>query len=475
LMSARLLLRLVATMERNPGIGLVQTLPIIVGASTPFARLQQFAARVYGPVIANGLAFWHGAEGNYWGHNAMIRTRAFADCAGLPKLSGRGPFGGHILSHDFVEAALLRRGGWAVHMEPRLGGSYEEGPPSLVDVAVRDRRWCQGNLQHAAVLPARGLHWVSRMHLLTGIGSYATAPLWLLFLLVGLLIALQVHFEPFDYFPGGRSLFPRWPIVDPVRARFLFEGAMGVLLLPKLLGLVATLLRSAARRGCGGGARLVAGVLVEVLLSGLVAPIAMLTQTADVVSVLRGRDSGWQPQRRGDGAVPWDEIATRYASHTLVGLLLLGAALLASQSLVLWMLPVVAGLTLAIPLALGSGNARIGRAMGCSGLMRIPEEQAPPPVLRRAARLRSEPSARAGVRQLLENPKLFEAHVSMLPARRRRGEGAISIPLVVGRAKVEEADTLEGALRTLSAAELMALISDESALARLAMLARAAS
>ncbi len=226
-MSGETLVRLAAAMERNARVGLIQTLPVIVGAATLFGRLQQFAAQVYGPVIAHGLAWWHGAESNYWGHNAMIRTRAFASCAGLPVLRGRAPFGGHILSHDFVEAALLRRGGWEVHMLPGLPGSFEEAPPSLTDLAIRDRRWCQGNLQHAAVLPARGLHWISRLHLLTGIGSYVAAPLWLMFLAIGLLIALQARFEPFDYFPAGRSLFPRWPQVDPVRARYLVRGRDG--------------------------------------------------------------------------------------------------------------------------------------------------------------------------------------------------------------------------------------------------------
>ena len=186
-MEGEALVRLVAAMERHPDVGLIQTLPVIVNGASLFARMQQFAGRVYGPLIATGIAWWHGAEGNYWGHNAVIRTRAFAEQAGLPNLRGRKPFGGHILSHDFVEAALMRRGGWAIHMVPALRGSYEESPPSLTDLAVRDRRWCQGNLQHMAVLPARGLHRISRLHLLTGIGSYLTAPLWLLFLAVGLL------------------------------------------------------------------------------------------------------------------------------------------------------------------------------------------------------------------------------------------------------------------------------------------------
>ena len=183
LMTGDTLVRLVAAMERNPGVGLIQTFPVMVNATTPFARVQQFAGRLYGPLIAYGLAWWHGADGNYWGHNAVIRTRAFAQSAGLPTLSGPRPIGGHILSHDFVEAALMRRGGWAVVMAPALPGSYEESPPSLTEYAARDRRWCQGNLQHTGVLAARGLHWVTRLHLATGIGSYVAAPLWLLFLL----------------------------------------------------------------------------------------------------------------------------------------------------------------------------------------------------------------------------------------------------------------------------------------------------
>ena len=149
----------------------------------------------------------------------------------------------------------MRRGGWAIHMVPGLGGSYEEGPPSLTDLLVRDRRWCQGNLQHVAVLPARGLHWVSRLHLLTGIGSYVTAPMWLLFLLIGVLIALQARFVPPEYFSAERSLFPQWPAQDPVRSMWVFVGTMGVLLVPKLLSLIALVADRETRRGCGGGIR----------------------------------------------------------------------------------------------------------------------------------------------------------------------------------------------------------------------------
>ncbi len=307
LMTGECIVRIAAAMEQNPHVGLIQTLPVIIGGRSLFARLQQFAGRLYGPLIAHGLAWWHGPDSNYWGHNAIIRTRAFAECAGLPHLRGRKPFGGHILSHDFVEAALVRRGGWAVHMVPWLHGQLRGGPPSLTDLAIRDRRWCQGNLQHAAVLPARGLHYVSRLHLLTGIGSYITAPLWLIMLLAGLLTALQARFVPPDYFPSEFSLFPAWPAQDPIRAAWVFVGTMAVLLVPKLFAYVVMLFDREQRRGFGGGFLALGGLLVETLIAGLAAPMMMVAQSAAVASILAGRDGGWQPQRRGDGSVPLGE------------------------------------------------------------------------------------------------------------------------------------------------------------------------
>ena len=319
LMTGDTLVRLVAAMERNPQVGLIQTLPVMVNATTPFARVQQFAGRVYGPLIAHGLAWWHGADSNYWGHNAMIRTRAFAECGGLPVLSGPRPIGGHILSHDFVEAALMRRGGWAIHMAPALGGSFEESPPSLTEYAARDRRWCQGNLQHAGVLPARGLHWLSRLHLLTGIGSYITAPLWLLFLLTGILISLQAQFIRPEYFPKTFTLYPQWPAQDPVRAAYVFAATMGLLLAPKLIGYLAMLADGPMRRGFGGAIRAFVSMIAEVIISGLIAPVMMLIQSSSVAGILMGRDSGWNVQRRDDGSLPLRDVARRYGWHTAFG------------------------------------------------------------------------------------------------------------------------------------------------------------
>jgi membrane glycosyltransferase len=469
-MTGDCLVRLVAAMERTADAGLIQTLPVIVGGRTLFARMQQFAGRLYGPVIAHGIAWWHGAEGNYWGHNAVIRTRAFAEATGLPALPGRKPFGGHVMSHDFVEAALLRRAGWAVHMMPALAGSYEEGPPSLTDLSVRDRRWCQGNLQHMAVLPARGLHWISRLHLLMGIGAYATAPLWLLFLVTGILISLQARFIVPEYFPVGPSLFPKWPAVDPVRSMWVFILTMGVLLGPKLLASIAALARSEERRGFGGALRMGAGVLIETVLTGLLAPVAMLTQSAAACSILAGRDGGWQPQRREDGRIPLGETARRYAPHTLVGLVLGLASWLVSTPLLLWMTPVVLGLALAIPLA--ALTATRFPALARAGILRTPEDRTPPPALLRLGALQehyTEPS-RDPLRRLLGEPRLLAAHLAMLPPPRRRGEPH-DPSLLVGRAKIEEADGIPEALDSLTRPELSAVLGDHAALRRLQELA----
>jgi len=464
-MTGETIIRLAGILERNPGVGLVQTLPVIVGGETLFARMQQFAGRVYGPMIAHGIAWWHGAEGNYWGHNAMIRTAAFAAHAGLPTLRGRKPFGGHIMSHDFVEAALLRRGGWAVHMEPGLPGSYEESPPSLADIAVRDRRWCQGNLQHLGVILARGLHPISRLHLAMGIGSYVTAPLWLLFLVTGILISLQARFVLPDYFPAGPSLFPLWPAVDPVRSKWVFIGTMAVLLGPKLLAYAALMLRE--RRAFGGALRTLAGVLIETVLAGLIAPVAMLTQSAAVFSILAGRDGGWQPQRR-DGVIPFRETTRQYRAHTVIGLALGLASYLVSPSLLLWMSPVVLGLALAIPMAAWTAGRGPGQALRRVGLLRIPEEQAPPAVLAAAERLQAELHAaeETAFRHLAADPRLLLTHSAMLPPPRALG-APFNPALLMGLAKLEEAPTLDAAAAALTRQETAAVLADARGLALL--------
>ena len=296
LMTGECILALTRAMEADPHAGIIQSLPLILNRNTLFARVQQFAARFYGPIVAAGLSAWSGKDGNYWGHNAIIRLAAFAGHAGLPSLPGKPPFGGHILSHDFVEAALIRRGGWSVSMLPDLEGSYEEGPPSLIDLAVRDRRWCQGNLQHARVILARGLQWSSRQHFATGIAAYVASPLWLMQLIVGLLLVLQTRFVRPEYFTREFSLYPAWPRFDAERALSLFILTMAVLLVPKALGWVLALCDARTRRDAGGAIRLTLSALLEIVISALLAPVLMLIQSGSVFQILSGRDTGWNPQ-----------------------------------------------------------------------------------------------------------------------------------------------------------------------------------
>jgi membrane glycosyltransferase len=464
LMAGDAIVRLVHAMEANPTAALVQTQPVIVNARSLFGRLQQFAGRVYGPIIAAGNAWWHGPESNYWGHNAIIRVRAFAQEAGLPELRGRKPFGGHILSHDFVEAALMRRAGWAIYTAPSLGGSFEEVPPSILDFAARDRRWCQGNLQHIAVLPARGLHWVSRLHLMTGIGSYLTAPIWFIFLLLGLLISLQAHFVRPEYFPKGFSLFPTWPAQDPVLAAWVFAATMGLLIVPKLLAYLVLISRRKERVLFGGSIRVLAGILAETVLAAMIAPSMMIFQSSAVAEILLGRDAGWEVQRRSDGEVARGEIYRKLTAPTLFGLVLGLSAYAVSIPLLLWMSPVVVGLVLTLPLGLLTSSR-----LKTAGLFATPEDNCPPPVLVRAKELAA--SARiemtGALQQLRQDTGLLNYHLVSLSHVSRPKLGWIDVPLATARAKIEECTSFEEAVAWLDRQESRAVLNNPVILQRI--------
>jgi len=474
LMSGPAIVALAAAMEADPDAGIIQTLPLIINRNTLFARLQQFAARIYGPVIAAGLAAWSSRDGNYWGHNAIIRTRAFAEACGLPDLPGKPPFGGHILSHDFVEAALIRRAGWAVYMLHRLEGSYEESPPSLIDVAVRDRRWAQGNLQHARVIGAAGLHPATRQHFATGIAGYLASPLWLLQLVIGILLVLQTATERPDYF-GGAGFSPVFPRFDPVRALQLFGLTMAVLLAPKFLGLIVALRDGAVRRACGGAGRVILSSLVEILLSALVAPVAMVIQSSSVMDILLGRDTGWNPQRRDDGSIPLRDIVARHAWHMVLGLVAGGAAFAIATSLFLWMSPTILGLVLAIPISWASGQLGLGLSLKRRRLLATPEEATPPAIAIRAGALTARNTELGfdgsdALTALQADPDLADAHSRMLPPGRDRPRGAIDPDRTLAAAKVSEAQTVEEARTWLTPRERMALLHDRSLIDRLVRL-----
>ncbi|MDO8878539.1 MAG: glucans biosynthesis glucosyltransferase MdoH [Pseudolabrys sp.] len=464
LMTGDIIVRITSAIERNAHVGLIQTLPIIVNARSLFGRLQQFAGRLYGPMLARGIAWWFGTESNYWGHNAAIRVKAFAAHASLPLLKGRKPFGGHILSHDFVEAALMRRAGWAIVMAPGLLGGYEETPPSMTEYAARDRRWCQGNMQHWKVLRARGLHWMSRLHFMTGIGSYLTAPLWLVFLVTGILISLQAHFIRPEYFSKGYSLFPQWPEEDPIRAAWVFGATMGILIAPKILAYIVLLFNGTERRGFGGAIAAFFSIVVEILVSALIAPVMMLFQSQAVAGVLLGSDAGWQVQRRDDGSLPFSELLRRYGRMTLIGVLLGAAAFAVSLSLFLWMTPVIVGLVLAMPLAAITARSDVGLALRGMRLLMVPEERDPPTILRRANELsESLPCDDAKIGDLFRgSDALRQAHLRALEPLAPRKRGDVNADLVLAKAKMAEAESLDETLALLTVKEKRALLSDRN-------------
>ncbi len=377
MMAGSTLVTLARAMAADPQAGIIQSLPLLHNRWTLYARMQQFAGRVYGPIVANGLAAWHGRDGNYWGHNAIIRVKAFAEAAGLPELKGRKPFGGHVMSHDFVEAALIRRAGWAVYMLPGLGGSYEETPPNLIELAARDRRWSQGNLQHIKLLNVKGLHWVSRIHFLQGIMSYLASPLWLFLLMTGLVLSTVAKYTEPNYFPEGFSLFPAWPVFDPERALRLFTLTMAVLFVPKILGVIAAMLNPVLRRGCGGVSGLIKSLLAESLLSALLSPIMMLIQSGFVLDVLLGRDSGWKAQKRTEEAPPFDELLHKHAWHMVTGILIGVLAFLITTMTFLWLSPIVLGLALSAVVSWGTGLVSVGKRAWAWNIFRIPEETQP--------------------------------------------------------------------------------------------------
>ena len=377
-MERETILALVARMQADERAGLIQTVPRLVGGETLFARVQQFASRLYGPLLGHGVAWWSGSEGNYWGHNAIIRVRAFAEAAGLPQLKGRKPFGGQILSHDFVEAALLRRAGWKVKIASDLGGSYEECPPTIIDLVVRDRRWCQGNLQHLGVLlGARRVSWTNRLHLAIGIMSYLASPLWLFLILTGMALSLQAEFWTPDYFGDEQRLFPRWPVIDSMRALTLFGVTMAILFAPKIYGLIAGLLSGEWRREVGAF-KVIGGTFAEIIVSILIAPILMVEQTLAVFSILLGRDSGWSPQQRSAGGYRVGDVMRRFAPTMIFGVILMGAAFAISPVFAAWLSPAGVGLVLAGPLAAWTGSLKAGQAFRRAGLLVTPEEAAMP-------------------------------------------------------------------------------------------------
>ncbi|MEM9702480.1 MAG: glucans biosynthesis glucosyltransferase MdoH, partial [Planctomycetota bacterium] len=340
LMAGPTLVEMTRRIAADPSCGILQAPPTPVGRTSVLARWQQFAARLYSPIFLRGFRLWAGCDGNYWGHNAILRVEPFRACCDLPRLPGQAPLGGEILSHDFIEAAFMRRAGWGVTLAEDLGGSYEECPTTLLDWAKRDQRWCQGNLQHGRVLwetavrssGHAGLAGVSRLHLAMGVMGYCASPLWLAFLALTLLAAAV----------GGNGISGA---NTPIVGLGLFALCMSMLILPKFYSLLAAA-RSGQSAPFGGVGRATVGVLCETLLSALVAPIMMLYHSRFVAATLAGRVVKWTAQSRDEQRVSWSDALRSHWPAAAIGVLATAAAALTAPGALLWLAPVVLGLIL---------------------------------------------------------------------------------------------------------------------------------
>jgi len=350
LMSGGAIDRLATELATDPQTGLIQSCPQLIGADTLFARMQQFSNVAYGWLLAEGLAHWARTEGNYWGHNAIIRTRAFASSAGLPHL--RSPRGRSdlILSHDFVEASLLRRAGWRVRFLPRLSGSFEETPGTLVDYLLRDNRWCRGNLQHLRLLGTRGLHPVSRFHLFQGAASYLMSPAWFVLLIFWALLGRDAETNVIRYFNEANPLFPNWPpAMTHIDSAIFLVVMYAMLLTPKIASATIIVSHAKAVRLFGGRLAFGAAVLLELVLSVAYAPIMMIQQTRAVLRSMFGTGQGWRPQRRAARAYPLATLIKFHWIETVIGALLLAGLVAGLVSW--WLFPIMASLVLAVPLS----------------------------------------------------------------------------------------------------------------------------
>jgi len=362
-MSGDALVQLVRVMEANPRAGIVQTLPQVANAATLHARAQQFASRVTGRLFALGMAWWQLGDAHYWGHNAILRVEPFMRHCGLARLPGHGGLAGEILSHDFVEAALMGRMGYEVWLVPELGGSWEQAPANLLDELQRDRRWCQGNLQNLRLVAEPGWRPAHRAMFAVGAFSYGVAPLWLAFMTLGIVaghggLASTAHDAP------------------------LWLLTLFLLLLPRALGAGAVIARGEAA-AFGGVPKLVAGALLELLMSAVQAPLRMLAHCAHVLGALTGLKLEWKSPSRASEAPLWGDVTRRVGSLVVLPLAV-GFGLMRRAALLAFA-PMLLPLSLAVPYVVLTGHPRLGRFAQRLGLLRTPEEnQRPRPLVRTA-------------------------------------------------------------------------------------------
>lgn len=448
LITGEALVRMVDAMERHPQAGLIQTPLYTIGLDTLYARGQQFVNRLYGPVFFAGLHYWWLGDSQYWGHNVIIRTQAFMEHCHLPKLHDRGVLGGEILSHDFVEAALLNRAGWETWLAHDIDGSFERPPPTLTDALKRDRRWCQGNLQHWLIIWSHGIPHLHRFLLLGGIVSYVGSLVWLGWLLVLTAIAL---------------LYPDLTLIPPTPTNTaLFGLTITLLFFYKSFGLIQTF-RKRQVKLFGGGFALTASILTETFLSMLTAPVRMLYYSQFVIQILRGKRAVWGTQQRTGGGLAWADAVREYGWVSASGLVWGSVLLLVNPMAFLWMSPVLAGLVLSIPLGVYTSRQTDLQ----NPLFRTPDETAPDSILQafetHYAELKQHPciSTRDLFIRVIIDPLALRQHLTYIPQRS-------NIPASTRKARNEWlAKLLKQGPNVISNSERLIILEDASLLCQL--------
>lgn len=374
-MSGSLILRLVGLMQANPRLGILQTLISGLPSTSAFARIFQFGMRHGMRAYTMGSAWWQGDAGPYWGHNAIIRLRPFIEHCRLPRVPGRPPLGGVVLSHDQIEAVLMRRAGWEVRVLPVEDESFEANPPTLLDFSKRDLRWCHGNMQYSRLLGLAAPNSLGRLQMILAILMYTGAPCWLAFCLLGM---VQPAMSAMGLPPVVMIGEPGWlPEDGSASGLMLFFAVVGMSWAPKLFGLLHAVGNPLIRRSYGGGGRLLVGAGLEVLFSALLAPVVATAQTIFMGGLLIGRRLKWRAQKRADRSVAWGEAARRLWPQTLLGVIFLSGLSLLLPTAIGWASPMIAGLLLAVPFTVFTASPGFGTWLGRVGLCATPEELQP--------------------------------------------------------------------------------------------------
>jgi membrane glycosyltransferase len=449
-MTGATMVEMVRRLHTAPDVAIIQAPSQLFRRRTLYGRMQQFASSLLGPIFITGLSYWSGDDGLYWGHNAVVRTEAFARCCGLPPLPGKPPLGGPILSHDFVETALLRRRGWKVQIAWDLQGSYEEGPRDLLESAIRDRRWCQGNLQHARLVFARDMLPLSRLHFALGVMLYAASPLWAALLVLGWIAVAIGETE------GPATL---------VRAE-IGLSLLTVLLLfaPRVYAIVWSLIEPTQSQRSAGRRQLLLSTLLETAASVMTAPIWMVLHTRFVISILCGRAISWNPPSRDDGRIDWWAAIRGLWLHAVIGSVALALILTITPSLLIVTGPVWLSLILAVPFSAAMSSTALGSWFLKKRIFVTPLERHEPQILARLDDFQHvlcprRHSAESAITRLLRDPYASTLHTALLENQPPPRPRIVLDRLLQG--------VMESGIAAVPPRDVLALLSDAESVERL--------